>query len=137
VQKLAVSLQAVRLRQLGPIDLNVRQGERVALIGSSGAGKTSLLHLMAGELQPDEGVVQARGCSWMTQRTELFQDSLRNNLRLADAKADDEQLWASCRLQVSEATSWPCHRGWTPCWVKAAWVCPEASRAGWHWPDCC
>lgn len=93
VQKLAVSLQSVRLRQLGPIDLNVRQGERVALIGSSGAGKTSLLHLMAGELQPDEGVVQARGCSWMTQRTELFQDSLRNNLRLADAKADDEQLW--------------------------------------------
>ena len=92
-QKLAVSLQAVRLRQLGPIDLNVRQGERVALIGSSGAGKTSLLHLMAGELQPDEGVVQARSCSWMTQRTELFQDSLRNNLRLADAAADDEQLW--------------------------------------------
>lgn len=93
VQKLAVSLQAVRLRQLGPIDLNVRQGERVALIGSSGAGKTSLLHLMAGELQPGEGVVQARSCSWMTQRTELFQDSLRNNLRLADADADDEQLW--------------------------------------------
>ncbi|WP_304349903.1 amino acid ABC transporter ATP-binding/permease protein [Comamonas testosteroni] len=93
MQKLAVSLQAVRLRQLGPIDLNVRQGERVALIGSSGAGKTSLLHLMAGELQPDEGVVQARSCSWMTQRTELFQDSLRNNLRLADADADDEQLW--------------------------------------------
>ena len=92
-QKLAVSLQAVRLRQLGPIDLNVRQGEHVALIGSSGAGKTSLLHLMAGELQPDEGVVQARSCSWMTQRTELFQDSLRNNLRLADAAADDEQLW--------------------------------------------
>ncbi|WKL14694.1 ATP-binding cassette domain-containing protein [Comamonas testosteroni] len=93
MQKLAVSLQAVRLRQLGPIDLNVRQGERVALIGSSGAGKTSLLHLMAGELQPDEGVVQACSCSWMTQRTELFQDSLRNNLRLADADADDEQLW--------------------------------------------
>lgn len=93
MQKLAVSLQAVRLRQLGPIDLNVRQGERVALIGSSGAGKTSLLHLMAGELQPDEGVVQARSCSWMTQRTELFQDSLRNNLRLADADADEEQLW--------------------------------------------
>lgn len=94
MQKLAVSLQAVRLRQLGPIDLNVRQGERVALIGSSGAGKTSLLHLMAGELQPHEGVVQARSCSWMTQRTELFQDSLRNNLRLADADADDEQLWS-------------------------------------------
>ncbi|WP_050873851.1 amino acid ABC transporter ATP-binding/permease protein [Comamonas testosteroni] len=95
MQTMAVSLQSVRLRQLGPVDLNVRQGEHVALIGSSGAGKTSLLHLMAGEQQPDEGVVQARSCSWMTQRTELFQDSLRNNLRLADAKAGDEQLWAA------------------------------------------
>ncbi|WP_019043875.1 amino acid ABC transporter ATP-binding/permease protein [Comamonas testosteroni] len=95
MQTMAVSLQSVRLRQLGPVDLNVRQGEHVALIGSSGAGKTSLLHLMAGEQQPDEGVIQARSCSWMTQRTELFQDSLRNNLRLADAKAGDEQLWAA------------------------------------------
>ena len=95
MQTMAVSLQSVRLRQLGPVDLNVRQGEHVALIGSSGAGKTSLLHLMAGEQQPDEGVVHARSCSWMTQRTELFQDSLRNNLRLADAKAGDEQLWAA------------------------------------------
>ena len=95
MQTMAVSLQSVRLRQLGPVDLNVRQGEHVALIGSSGAGKTSLLHLMAGEQQPDEGVVQARSCSWMTQKTELFQDSLRNNLRLADAKAGDEQLWAA------------------------------------------
>lgn len=89
----AVSLRSVRLRQTGPVDLDVRQGERVALIGSSGAGKTSLLHLMAGEQLPDEGVVQARSCSWMTQRTELFQDSLRDNLRLADAEADDAQLW--------------------------------------------
>jgi ATP-binding cassette subfamily C protein CydC len=35
MQKLAVSLQSVRFRQLGPIDLNVRQGERVALIGAA------------------------------------------------------------------------------------------------------
>jgi ATP-binding cassette subfamily C protein CydC len=92
-QQSAVELQTVRLRQLGPVNLVVAPGERVALIGSSGAGKTTLLQLMAGELNAEHGVVQAQAASWMTQRTELFQDSLRENLRLADQNASDAQLW--------------------------------------------
>lgn len=92
-QELAVSLKAARLRQLGPLTLDVRKGERLALIGSSGAGKSTLLHLIAGELQAEAGLVQAGRSSWMTQRTELFQDSLRDNLRLADAQAADKRLW--------------------------------------------
>lgn len=91
--ELAVSLNGVRLRQQGPFTLEVRKGERVALIGSSGAGKSTLLHLIAGELQAEAGLVQACRSSWMTQRTEMFQDSLRDNLRLADAQAGDERLW--------------------------------------------
>ncbi|MDR0216648.1 MAG: ATP-binding cassette domain-containing protein [Comamonas sp.] len=92
-QQSAVELQTVGLRQLGPVNLVVAPGERVALIGSSGAGKTTLLQLMAGELNAEHGVVQAQAASWMTQRTELFQDSLRENLRLADQNASDAQLW--------------------------------------------
>ena len=94
----AVQLQAVQLRQLGPVNLTIAQGERVALIGSSGAGKSTLLQLIAGELSAEHGSVLAQPSSWMTQRTELFQDSLRENLRLADPAASDEQLW-----QVLEA----------------------------------
>ena len=92
-QQNAVQLQAAQLRQLGPVNLMVAPGERVALIGSSGAGKTTLLQLMAGELNAEHGVVQAQAASWMTQRTELFQDSLRENLKLADQDASDAQLW--------------------------------------------
>ena len=85
------------------ITLRIDAGERVAVIGSSGAGKSTLLALAAGELQAQSGEVLARPCTWLTQRTELFQDSLRDNLRLADPQASDEQLWDALRGAGLEA----------------------------------
>ncbi len=79
---------------LHAIDLRIAAGERVAVIGASGAGKSTLLALAAGELAPQSGRVAASPCTWLTQRTELFQDSLRDNLRLADPQACDAQLWS-------------------------------------------
>lgn len=75
------------------LSLRVWVGERVAVVGASGAGKSTLLAAVAGELAPRQGSVQTQQCTWLTQRTELFQDSLRENLRLADPSASDERLW--------------------------------------------
>ncbi|MDR6518814.1 ATP-binding cassette subfamily C protein CydC [Variovorax paradoxus] len=74
--------------------LTLRGGERVALIGASGAGKSTLLAAIAGEIAPLCGSVLAQPACLLTQRTELFQDSLRDNLRLAAPEATDEQLHA-------------------------------------------
>jgi ATP-binding cassette subfamily C protein CydC len=77
------------------ISMSVAMGERVAVVGPSGAGKSTLLALIAGECAPASGALAALPATLLTQRTELFQDSLRDNLRLAAPKADDARLWAA------------------------------------------
>ena len=43
------------------VDIEVRQGERVALIGRNGAGKSTLLRLISGQMQPDSGRISIAG----------------------------------------------------------------------------
>ena len=83
-----------RVPTLQQLSLTLIAGEHVALVGSSGAGKSTLLGLVAGELAPQSGGVLAQPHCLLTQRTELFNDSLRDNLRLADPGASDARLWA-------------------------------------------
>ena len=83
-----------RTPTLQHLSLTLIAGEHVALVGSSGAGKSTLLGLVAGELAPQCGCVRAQPHCLLTQRTELFNDSLRDNLRLADPGASDARLWA-------------------------------------------
>lgn len=78
---------------LHDVALTLCVGERIALVGPSGAGKSTLLAVIAGELPALAGRLQAPSLSLLNQRTELFQDSVRDNLRLADPAADDAQLW--------------------------------------------
>lgn len=89
---------------LQDITLDIRPGERVAVVGPSGAGKSTLLALVAGERVPSTGQVRAPASCLLTQRTELFQDSLRDNLRLARPDADDDALWSALRAAGLDQT---------------------------------
>lgn len=77
------------------IHLQVHKAERVALIGASGAGKSTVMAVLAGEQALTRGTVTALSCVWLTQRVALFQDSVRDNLRLAAPLADDAALWTA------------------------------------------
>lgn len=80
---------------LHAVTLEVAAGERLAIVGPSGGGKSTLIALMSGALAPECGRVEAVPATLLTQRTELFRDTLRDNLRLAAPDADDARLRAA------------------------------------------
>ncbi len=94
LKNVSVAHPGSRTEVLSDVSLTLRAGERVAVVGASGAGKSTLLAAVAAELTPQAGHVSAQPACLLTQRTELFQDSLRDNLRLADPAASDARLWA-------------------------------------------
>ncbi|MBW6401619.1 ATP-binding cassette domain-containing protein [Roseomonas sp. HJA6] len=78
-------------------DLDVAAGECVAVTGPSGAGKSSLLALLSGEAQPDAGTIAVLPHALLSQRVDLFHDTVRGNLLLARPDAEDAALWRALR----------------------------------------
>lgn len=66
----------LRLDVLQNIDLEIQQGERVAIVGASGTGKSTLLHCLGGLDQPSSGEVWVAG-----QRMSTLSDAARGRLR--------------------------------------------------------
>ncbi|MFG6136928.1 thiol reductant ABC exporter subunit CydD [Halomonas sp. B23F22_10] len=84
-----------RGRVLGPLDLTLAPGEVLAISGPSGVGKSTLLQLLAGFVDPDSGHRRLRTqleVAWMDQRPLLIHGRLADNLRLAAPAADDAAL---------------------------------------------
>jgi ATP-binding cassette, subfamily C, bacterial CydC len=92
LQNVTVSHDGAASPALQEVALELRRGEHIAVVGSSGAGKSTLLSLLSGELPPSAGMAAALDATLLTQRTELFQDTLRGNLLLAAPDADDDRL---------------------------------------------
>lgn len=58
---------------LGPVDLSIKTGSVVGLIGPNGSGKTTLLHLLAGVLTADHGEISVNGTRYTAlERREKF-----------------------------------------------------------------
>ncbi|MDX3695067.1 ABC transporter ATP-binding protein [Streptomyces europaeiscabiei] len=91
------------------VDLTVRPGERLAVVGPSGAGKTTLSRLLAGIDAPTEGTVTVGGVPvvdlgperlrrqvvLVTQEHHVFLGTVRDNLLIAEPAATDEELWTA------------------------------------------
>ncbi len=76
--------QAGRKLVLDQVNLSVRSGERVGILGRNGAGKSTMIRLISGAEQPDSGeIVRSMTCSWPLAFGGAFQYSLSglDNLR--------------------------------------------------------
>jgi ATP-binding cassette subfamily C protein CydC len=80
------------------LDIELKQGERLGIIGQSGSGKSSLADTIAGLIRPGKGTVAIERFAYLTQQTMLFEDSLRNNLLLGKPEASDAELWQMLEL---------------------------------------
>jgi ABC-type multidrug transport system fused ATPase/permease subunit len=97
----------VRLRQVafnyddGPrvlegIDLDITAGEHVAVVGASGAGKTTLAAVIAGIHRPASGSVTRPGrIALITQEVHVFAGTLRDNVNFAAPDAGDGDIKAA------------------------------------------
>jgi ATP-binding cassette subfamily B protein len=99
------------------ISFEIKPGELVALVGPSGAGKTTISQLLARLYDPTSGSIKINGTDlrdakldsirelvgMVTQDSHLFHESIRDNLMFAKANASDKQIYAALKsAQLAE-----------------------------------
>jgi len=92
------------------VSMTLEKGKTTAIVGPSGAGKTTIADLLLRLFDPDEGEIEIDGVnlkeyklsSWLSrvglvsQDTFIFHDSIRNNIAFgADRYSDEEIVWAA------------------------------------------
>jgi len=103
VQDVSLAYDAER-QVLAQVSLEVRKGDVIALTGPSGGGKSSLLYLMAGFMQPDQGSITVFGApagerpfGWLGQSPFLVHGTWADNLRLTTPDATDIAIETALR----------------------------------------
>lgn len=101
---------------LNDVSLDIRRGEKVAIVGESGSGKTTLAKLLMRFYEPECGMILAddvnlanvkadcvrENIAYVDQRTFLFADTIKNNLKLGNPSATDEDIITACKKSLAD-----------------------------------
>lgn len=117
--KAAVSLRGVQFAYseeaapaLDDVSLEIKPGERVAIMGRVGSGKSTVLKLALGLLEPNEGIVQVSGLDlrqvdpadlrrhvgYVSQHATLLYGTVGSNIIAGVPWASEEQLWDAAKI---------------------------------------
>ena len=108
--------ERAELMALQKIDLAIRSGETIGILGGTGSSKTSLVQLIPRLYDATEGVVKVGGLdvrkydietlrnevSMVLQNNLLFSGTIKENLRWGNPQATDAQLQEACRLSQAD-----------------------------------
>ncbi len=97
---------------LQPLKLSIPAGSRTALVGKSGAGKTTIIRLLAGFISPTSGEIKIndhnlnqlkledwrKHIAWVPQNPYLFHGSIRENIALGMPEASEEKIRTAAKL---------------------------------------
>ncbi len=117
LEGIATAERPVHGLTLTDVSFHVAPGQMVALVGPSGAGKTTLTALVTRLYDPTSGVVSIGGTDLrdatlasltdtvgvVTQDAHMFHDTIRNNLLYARPDASEEQVWDALRAAQIDA----------------------------------
>ena len=114
LKNVSFSYQSTDKKVVDGVNLSIPVGSRIALVGRTGSGKTSLAHLLLGLLQPTSGDLVLDGipvnsldlpawqanCALVPQDIRLLDGSIRDNVAFGvdSALVDDEDIWAALGL---------------------------------------
>ena len=101
---------------LEDIDLDIKSGQTIGILGSTGSSKTTLIQLISRLYDVSEGAVYVGGedvrnydlktlrdaVSVVLQKNVLFKGSIKENLRWGNKNATDEEIIEACRLAQAE-----------------------------------
>jgi len=101
---------------LDSINLKIDGGKFTALVGHSGAGKTTIMNLIPKFYEPNKGEIKIDGqsindCSYksirnnislVSQDTSLFDDTVKNNIKYSDLNASEEEIMQASKLSYCD-----------------------------------
>ena len=104
-------------RVLHDFNLEVKPGEKIALVGATGSGKTTVVNLLMRFYDVDSGEILVdgvnikdinrdelrRSIAIVLQDTVLFSDTIRNNIKYANPEADDDEMIRAAEMSNSRS----------------------------------